>query len=283
MRDLVYRVVVAGFRALFVLLGMRIDIRGVQHLPERGAAVVASNHVSYLDFAVVGLAAHGRRRLIRFMAKQASFDNPVTGPFMRAMHHVPVDRRQGELAYRHAERALRHGELVGVFPEATISRSWTLRPFKLGAASLAVREQVPVVPVITWGAHRLVTVGGRRDLRRRGVAVTVLVGDPLDPPPRADDEAGHDAAVVELGDRLRDRMSTMLDEVQRDYPGTPAPGEDPWWLPRHLGGSAPGPAEALTLDDAGVDADDEATARRAVARVQRRVERARRRARWGRI
>ncbi|WP_460864281.1 lysophospholipid acyltransferase family protein, partial [Rhodococcus aerolatus] len=251
MRDLVYRVVVAGFRGLFVLLGLQIDIRGAQHLPEGDAAVVAINHVSYLDFAVVGLAAHERRRLIRFMAKQASFDNPVTGPFMRAMHHVPVDRRHGELAYRHAERALQHGELVGVFPEATISRSWTLRPFKLGAASLAVREQVPIVPVITWGAHRLITVGGRRDLRRRGVAVTVLVGDPLDPPPPAADDAGHDAAVAELGDRLREQMATMLEQVQRGYPDSPAPGEDPWWLPRHLGGSAPEPAEALALDDAG--------------------------------
>lgn len=280
-RDLVYRAVVAGFRALFVLLGMRIDIRGEQHLPERGAAVIASNHVSYLDFAVVGLAAHRRRRLIRFMAKQASFDSPVTGPFMRAMHHVPVDRRHGELAYRRAERALRHGELVGVFPEATISRSWTLRPFKLGAASLAVREQVPVVPVITWGAHRLITVGGQRHLRRRGVAVTVLVGPPLDPPAPTTD--GHDAAVAELGTRLRERMVTMLEQVQRDYPDSPAPGEDPWWLPRPLGGTALEPAEALALDDAGVDADDEATARRAVARVQHRADRARRRARWGRI
>lgn len=280
MRDLVHRVVVRAFRAVLCLLGLRISITGAEHLPAHGPAVLAANHTSYLDFALVGLVASRRGRLVRFLAKQASFDHPVSGPFMRVMGHVPVDRRHGAVAYRRAERALRAGQLVGVFPEATISRSWRLRPFKPGAASLAVREQVPLVPVVTWGAHRVLTVGGRRDLRRRGVAVTVLLGEPVTPVDPGDDPA---AAVAVTALRLRERVDALLEQAQHGYPDAPRAGEDPWWVPRHLGGTAPEPAAALLLDDAGVAADDAATADRAVARARRRVGQAARRARWGRL
>ena len=89
--------------------------------------MLASNHVSYLDFIFAGLARDPAERLVRFMAKQEVFAHPVSGPLMRAMHHIPVDRSAGAGAYGHAVKALRAGEVVGVFPEATISRSFTSR------------------------------------------------------------------------------------------------------------------------------------------------------------
>ncbi len=247
MRDLVYRVVIVCFRVIFRALGLRISIEGAERIPASGAAVIAANHIGFLDFTFIGLAARPQRRLIRFMAKRATFDNPVSGPLMRAMHHIKVDRSNGAPAYRRAIRAVQAGELVGVFPEATISRSWTLRPFKPGAAALAVREGVPLIPVIAWGGHRLFTVGGHRTLRR-GTAVTILVGEPILP--------GTDAA--EVGALLRRRMTELLDRAQRDYPQRPGPAEDPWWLPRHLGGSAPDAEQAARLDDAAALRSDRA-------------------------
>ena len=233
--------VIRAFRMLFRALDLRFDVRGASSLPADGAAVVACNHIGFLDFTFLGLVASQRRRLVRFMAKQSTFDNPVSGPFMRAMRHIPVDRSSGAAAYRRAVRHLHRGEIVGIFPEATISRAWTLKPFKLGAATLAVREQVPLIPAVVWGGHRVLTVGGRWSLRR-GTAVSVLLGDPILAGPH-DDVAAVDA-------ELRRRMQQLLDTAQRSYPQHPRSDADRWWLPQHLGGSAPPPAAAAELDSA---------------------------------
>ncbi len=131
--ELVYPPVIAVTRAAFTVMRWRVDTAGVHHLPERGGAVIAANHVGYLDFAFIGYAALGRDRLVRFMAKQEVFDHPLSGPLMRGMHHLPVDRFGGALAaIDTAADALRSGEVVGLFPEGTISRSF-----------------VPVAPTVT--------------------------------------------------------------------------------------------------------------------------------------
>lgn len=254
MNQLIYRLVVRAFRLLFLLLGIRLDLRGEEHLPTSGPAIVACNHVSFLDFALVGLAANRRHRLVRFMAKQSTFDNPLSGPAMRAMRHIPVDRSYGAPAARQACEELRRGELVGIFPEATISRAWTLKPFMRGAAALAVREQVPLVPVAVWGGHRVLTVDGRWSLRR-GRAVTILIGQPIIPTADAG-AAGVATEVAAVGAELRQRMQDLLDLAQHDYPELPRDEADSWWLPRHLGGSAPTPQIAAQLDAASVERVD---------------------------
>ncbi len=239
--DSVYRVVVALFRGLFRLLGLRFDIRGAEHLPEDGPGVLASNHLSYLDFTFVGLAAGRRRRLVRFMAKQATFTHPVAGPLMRAMGHIPVDRASGAAAYRRAAHRLAAGELVGVFPEATISRSFTLKSFKLGAATLAVWEQVPLIPVVLWAPQRTFTVDRRYSLQR-GKTIMVLVGEPLRP--------GPDADRGEVDGELRRRLQQLLDTALREYPDRPRGEADRWWLPATAGGTAPSPEVAAEREQA---------------------------------
>ncbi len=241
MQDRAYRVIIGLFRGYFRLLAIGFDIRGAEHLPVDGPAVLAANHVSYLDFAFIGLVADRRRRVVRFLAKGSLFRLPVVGALMGAMGHIPVDRSSGAGAYRHAERALCQGELVGVFPEATISRAWTLKPFKSGAAKLALAQRVPLIPVVTWGGHRLLTVDRRYSLRRH-VPVTVLLGEPIHPLPGQ--------TVAEINERLRCAMAALLDGAQRDYPYRPIGPGDRWWLPRHLGGSAPDPVQAATIDAA---------------------------------
>ncbi|HEV7627868.1 MAG TPA: lysophospholipid acyltransferase family protein [Streptomyces sp.] len=239
MAELVYPPVIATARAWFKALDLRFDIEGTEHVPRQGGAVLVSNHISYLDFIFTGLTALPAKRLVRFMAKESVFRHKVSGPLMRAMKHIPVDRSQGEGAYKHALDALRSGEIIGVFPEATISRSFTLKEFKSGAARLAQEARVPVLPVALWGTQRLWTKGRKRDFGRNHFPISIRVGEPLHP--------GADEQVAGLTSRLRGRIHELLESAQRAYPATPDGPHDSWWLPAHMGGTAPTPAEAKTL------------------------------------
>src|SRR5947209_6497062 len=105
-RDRPYRFVIRLALIVFRLFGFRFDVRGAEHVPATGGAIICSNHVSYLDFTFLGLGALPARRLVRFMAKASVFGHWFAGPFMRAMGHIPVDRRAGAAAFQAAVRAL---------------------------------------------------------------------------------------------------------------------------------------------------------------------------------
>ena len=248
MSELVYPPVILLAKTVFKGLGLRFSIEGTEHVPREGGAVIASNHVSYLDFTFVGLGAQPAGRLVRFMAKDAVFKHKVSGPLMRGMKHIPVDRAAGSQAFRDALAALKAGEVVGVFPEATISRSFMLKEFKAGSARMAQAAQVPIVPCIVWGGQRIYTKGRPRDYGR-GKALTIAFGEPMHPAKKD----SSDAVTAEL----HARMAAMLDRVQREYPDAPSGPDDRYWLPAHLGGTAPTPEEAAALEAA------EAAARRA--------------------
>lgn len=230
-------------RGAFRLLDLRFQLSGLEHVPATGGAVLASNHVSYADFVFAGLAPwEAQRRLTRFMAKESVFTDRFAGPLMRGMHHIPVDRAAGSASLRAALRALKDGEIVGIFPEATISRSFTVKPIKSGALRMAASARVPLLPTAVWGGQRLMTKGHSRDLSR-GQTISIAVGEPMELTPRDDMEV----ATAEL----RRRLQALLDEVQAAHPDTASPGPDAWWLPAHLGGTAPTPEEAAALDAAG--------------------------------
>lgn len=240
MAELVYPPVILACKTLFRILDVRLDLRGTQHVPPAGGAVIACTHVSYLDFIFCGLGALPAGRKVRFMAKEQVFANRIAGPLMRGMHHIPVDRSAGQASYQQAVAALAAGEVVGVFPEATISRSFTVKPIKSGAVRMAAEAGVPVVPMAVWGGQRLWTKGRPRHLTQRHVPVLIRAGEPFQPAPDGD--------IGVLTKDLRARLAALLDEVQRDYPQSPRDGEDPWWLPVHLGGTAPTPDKAAELD-----------------------------------
>jgi 1-acyl-sn-glycerol-3-phosphate acyltransferase len=238
-RDRPYRFVVRLAIVVFQLFGFRFDVRGAQHVPTSGGAIICSNHVSYLDFTFLGLGALDSHRLVRFMAKASVFGHWFAGPFMRAMQHIPVDRRAGAAAFEAAVRALKDGQVVGVFPEATISSSFTVKDLKAGAARMAIDAGVPIIPAAVWGGQRITTKHHKPQLRR-GVAVTVMLGEPIVPAPG--EEMG---ALLQ---RTRTAMEELLDRAQREYPQQPAGPDDLWWQPAHLGGTAPTPTEAKRLD-----------------------------------
>lgn len=225
--DLVYPPVIAAARVMFRALGLRFVEIGTENVPAAGGAVLASNHVSYLDFIFVGLAGQPSNRLVRFMAKRETFDHRVSGPLMRGMHHISVDRTAGATSYAAAVKALQAGEVVGVFPEATISRSWRLKGFKTGAARMAAEAGVPLVPMVTWGGQRIYTKGHPRDLTR-GRTIVLAVGEPLHP--QLTD--GPEQVTAEL----KARMNALLDRAIDAYPED---GAGQWWQPADRGGSAP--------------------------------------------
>ena len=237
MRDLTYPPIIAAAKTGFRLLGQRFDVTGAENVPRSGGVLLAYNHVSYLDFIYGGLAANPSGRLVRFMAKREIFAHRVSGPVMRSMHHIEVDRGAGVASYRWAVDYLRAGEAVGIFPEATISRAMELKEFKSGAVRIAADAGVPLVPVILWGTQRMMTKDHPRDFSR-GKTIAIRVGEPLHP-------TGADA-VAET-EQLRRVMSEMLDATIRDYPAAEQP-RGSWWLPAKHGGSAPTLEEAARLD-----------------------------------
>jgi len=234
-RDRPYRFVDRVVLLVFKAFGFRFDIRGSENVPVSGGAIISSNHVSFFDFMFLGLGALPRFRLVRFMAKAAVFHHWFSGPFMRAMQHIPVDRKAGAAAFESAVRALKDGEVVGIFPEATISTSFTVKDLKAGVARMAADAGVPIVPAAVWGGQRIATKGHKVQWRR-GVPVTVILGEPLVQEPGERPQA--------LLRRTRAAMEALIDEAQRSYPEQPAGPDDRWWLPAHLGGTAPTPEVA---------------------------------------
>jgi 1-acyl-sn-glycerol-3-phosphate acyltransferase len=244
----VYGTVIQAARLVWRVQGLKFTITGVDKLPITGGAVIAINHTSYFDFTFAGLPAYQqhRGRKVRFMAKKEVFDSRVSGPIMRSLRHIPVDRDSGGTSFVEACQRLKEGELVGVYPEATISRSFEIKEFKSGAARMAIAADVPIVPHIVWGAQRIWTKGHPRKMWRPKVPISIAVGEPIYPtlPPS------------ELTALLHSRMQHLLEQVQDAY-GPHPPGE--FWVPRRLGGGAPSLAEANQLD---LDEANEKAARR---------------------
>ncbi|MCU1685479.1 MAG: phospholipid/glycerol acyltransferase [Amycolatopsis sp.] len=240
MAELVYPPVLLTAKTLFRVLDNRFKIAGTEHIPATGGAVIACNHISYLDFIYCGLGALPAKRLVRFMAKKEIFDNKIAGPLMRGMHHIPVDRDAGMASFREGVNRLKAGEVVGIFPEATISRSFTVKEIKSGAVRMAAAAHVPIIPMALWGTQRLWTKGRPKTLTKRHMPISVLVGEPMLPVKGEDREL--------LAKNLRTRMSELLDQVQAEYPEAPRSLDEKWWLPAHLGGTAPTPEEAAELD-----------------------------------
>ena len=230
MADLVYPPVVVAIKLFWKYLGLRFDFQGVHHIPRKGGAILSINHVGYLDFALTGTAALPTGRYVRFMAKKEVFDNKLAGPLMRGMHHICVDRSSGSASFVAALRALRAGEIVGIFPEGTISVSFEIKDLKSGAVRLAMAAGVPVIPTIVWGSQRIWTKKVKRNLRREKIPIIVEFGEPLYFDKQSDVEASESL--------LRETMIAMLHQVQQKYPDS---HQGQRWAPLRLGGSAPAP------------------------------------------
>jgi 1-acyl-sn-glycerol-3-phosphate acyltransferase len=236
MAEPLYRGIVEAFKGVFRVLGMKLDVVGVDNIPLSGGAILAINHTSFLDFALGGVPADMRgRRLVRFMAKDSVFRHPIAGPLMRGMKHIPVDRDDGSQAFQRAVSDAVRGELIGVFPEATMSRSLEIKEIKSGAVRMAQAADVPLIPMIVFGGHRVLAYDVKDFTRGRPICMTI--GEPMTGVMGANPDA-----VTAL---LRARMSALLDETIDRYPDKP---EGAPWLPQRHGGSAPTLEEATAWE-----------------------------------
>ncbi|MBG6240044.1 1-acyl-sn-glycerol-3-phosphate acyltransferase [Mycetocola sp. CAN_C7] len=238
-REPVYTTAIAAGRLLFGALRLKPIVTGAENLPASGGAVLAITHFGYMDFALTEwMVWHRNRRRIRFLAKKGAFDKPVVGWLLRGMRHISVDMKAGGEAYSQAIAALEAGEILGVFPEAGVSASFTVRELKTGTVRMAAEAGVPIIPVAVWGGHRLLTKGHKPILSEaRNVPVRFAIGAPL--------TVGADADVRETTAALRQTLQTLLDDAQASYPDA---GTGAWWQPAHLGGTAPTPEEAAVIE-----------------------------------
>jgi len=155
-----------------ILLWFRLGRTGREHIPGRGAVLLAANHRSFLDPWLVAVCA---RRPIYFMTKRELFDTRLQGWFLNALGAFPVCRGESdETATETARLLLERGEAVLIFPEGTRTRSGSLRRPKRGIGRLALETGAPVVPIAVLGSER-----ARRGWRVRPVKISVRCGRPL--------------------------------------------------------------------------------------------------------
>lgn len=233
---MIYALLILFVRTFNFLTGHKTTRLGDRRLPSTGGAVLAINHTSYLDFTYIGVNAKlVDKRLLRFMGKVELTKNPVLRWLMWGCKVIPVDRSAGRDSYLAAVEELRKGEIVAIYPEATISRSYEIKGMKNGAARMALEADVPIIPSIVWGSQRIAPKGLPNRLGRTKTPVMVTVGEPIPATGTAD----------ELTATLHSAMKALLVEVQDAY-GPHPKGED--WVPASLGGSAPPLAEVEEQD-----------------------------------
>ena len=231
-----YQGLVRFARRVMRATNIDVTVIGAENIPAESGAMLAGNHTGYADFILLGTGPylHGER-LVRFMAKKSVFEVPVLGWLLKLMKHVPVDRARGGASIAPAVEMLREGNLVGIFPEATISRSFELANFKTGAARIAHQAGVPLVPCVMWGSQRIWT----KDLPKhfRNVPVIVRYGEPV----HLTGDAEADTA------ELKRQMQLLLDASRSEYASLYTDGAGEAWMPVALGGTAPTPEEAEEL------------------------------------
>ena len=201
--------------------GLKWTVEGADRIPGVGPAILASNHVSYLDPLTLAWLADRRGRRVRYLAKAELFDKFALGAALRSVHQIPVRRGSDDAASSlvAAVDALRAGECVTVFPEGTISLDLEPMVGKSGTARLARESGIPVTPVGLWGAHRIL-FKGRKPKWRWGIAQTAVIGEPV--------AVGPDADIKVATDEIMTAISACVARAREIYPQRPSPGDD-WW------------------------------------------------------
>ncbi len=203
----------------------RIEVVGLEHLPERGPAILAPNHVSFLDSAFLMMTMPRR---ISFVGKAEYMDSWKTKFLFPAMGMIPIDRAGGEKsqeALEAAEAVLCRGELFGIFPEGTRSRDGFLYKGKTGAARLALKVGCPLIPVGITGTAEIQPPDAR--LPKPFRSCRIELGRPIDLERyrrRADDRM----ALRQITDELMFEIREMTGQTYRnEYAGSSAAARTP--------------------------------------------------------
>jgi len=178
-----YRLAALLLRRPLIVLTKR-DWSGAEHLPRQGGCVAVTNHVSHFDPLSFAHFLYDNGRLPRFLGKEAIFRVPVIGTILRGAGQIPVYRESADAtkAYTAAVDAVRAGECVAIYPEATITRDPGLWPMtgKTGAARVALVTGAPVIPVAQWGPQDVLYPYGKRLRLLPRKTMHLRAGPPVD-------------------------------------------------------------------------------------------------------
>ena len=172
-----------------------------ERLAETGQAIMIANHLSTLDVLVLGSFLD---RDFRWLAKSSLFNVPFSGWYLRNAGHIPVHRgkdaqdRNRQIG-EHVHRVVKEGASVLFFPEGTRSTDGQLKDFRMGAFLSAVREDLPVLPLVIRGTHELMAAGAKDLAIRADRSCSISVLDPIHP-----SSIGLDGELHERAGRLRD-------------------------------------------------------------------------------
>jgi 1-acyl-sn-glycerol-3-phosphate acyltransferase len=182
-----------------VRICVRVKVEGREHLPKKGAVIIAANHRSFLDSIFIPMIV---RRRVTFVAKAEYFDDAKTAWFFRGCGQIPIRREGGsasERALASATEVLQKGGVFGIYPEGTRTRDGLLHRGHTGIARLSLQNNVPIVPVGLIGTDNVQPVDRKMPVLFQHV--TIRVGEPIDP--------------ARYGGRANDRMALreLTDEV----------------------------------------------------------------------
>ena len=142
---------------LLLKIFWQMEVIGTENVPERGGVIIASNHVSYLDPIVLGVAT---KRKLHFIAKKEVFNNIFSSIFFKNLNAFPVDRKKIDMpAFKKTISILEGGGVLGIFPEGTRSLNGELQELKLGVIKIAMKAGVPIIPVGIVGTHKIYPQG----------------------------------------------------------------------------------------------------------------------------
>lgn len=199
---------------------------GLERVPSEGPAIIAGNHLSYLDPFAHGLFVVRAGRRPRFLAKQELFDAPFVGTVLRGAHQISVQRGTGDRSpIDDAARAVGRGEVVVIYPEGTTTTTnedFSPGRGKTGAVRLSIATGVPILPVATWGGQFVWRKSGRQSLAF-GRPIWVAAGEPFDPTARLRGERDGRALRASTDDLMAE-LAKLVDDLRDRYPARWTPG-----------------------------------------------------------
>ena len=237
--NFLYRQITHIGRGVTLAQGLKMRLSGEENIPDKGGAVIVCNHTGYMDFLFGAFLAYRKRRLVRYLAKASIFQAPVAGQLFQVMGHVPVDRIDGGASIVKGIELAKSGELVGVFAEGTISRSFEIRSMRNGAARIAHGAGVPIIPQVIFGSQRIWTKGQKKHLGRTKTPVLIKALEPYYT------TGDFDADIAEVRRRMQEALEGLWAEYETEFGPMPA-GE--FWVPARKGGGAPTLEEAEAQD-----------------------------------
>lgn len=172
-----------GILKPFLHTWFRWNIEGIENIPRKGGALLAFNHISYLDPLATAYTVDKARRVPRFLAKSELFQDKRIAWILKGAKQIEVQRgtATAPMALGNAFKALSKGEIVVVFPEGTITEDPDLKPLppKTGIARLALGSDVPLIPCAVWGTQNIWPKGYAKNWWPPRQDILVRVGEPM--------------------------------------------------------------------------------------------------------